>query len=915
MGIVLARSTGLQILTRRSRILLIAIVIATVGFVAPASDANTLFASQIGTLAVSPAHTDLDSTITVTVFDPDLNVTVLREFETKDSTGNLYELPIGNAGDGTIYKVQNSSIGDFNADGTVTSADVQLSTDKGSVLWVNKDSGTFQVIHTQAVALAENFTVTYRSEHNDLTSVTLRTPSDPAGFTLSLRETTSVSHTFTATFKTGAATDVTGAADATLVTRPVIKVADGDSITLEYADANPAKLISEAVVVDATKPVVSITSPVHLSSTSNATAWARAVVTDAAAGVELGDIKFHIDVDRDDVFDEPGEIVSASVADSVAINQGWSAAVLLPAISPDGLVNWYVTATDRASNVGQSDSEATDGDQFHKFTVDTAPPGLVEVVLGEAYDATAEKTIANVLNSVKVKWSEPIKESSIEVARFIYGNEMAKTAAMATDVTDTVWLTFEDIPTSPERLTILPGAVADLTDFTSELKEIVPIDKLGPRLIVSTDTAITNGLLTINVKTVETLKDDPTVTINGVTFGSAQPVDTNEWTIDVDGTTFTGAAAGDGVKNVEAAGFDEALNIARGGVAVETTGYPAGAVQFHLDSVIKPPVIVPGDREISLVPRPLITVSFADEIGEYSGDTHAGVTIISAKLDGIDVTSRFTAESASTWSYRPDDLENKQHTLEVVGRDDAGNTHGAIVRTFSVDAPAPTPTPVPTATSVPTATAIPAPTAVVTPTVEGAPVEVPNDATAVATASPDATTVPSVDETTPVPAEPEPTAEVTPTPETPEETVVPEPKAAPEDTPVDPEAAPTPAADEETAPAAEEEVVADDESGEPAAEEEVVTEDDIAATVAAMRAEDELEAETDGEQGDSIAPEPALTVFGCNVPTGEEEAVGAVVAGADYLIAVAGLFGLIVARVRPKRRKRIVSNSIVGRLR
>ena len=70
----------------------------------------------------------------------------------------------------------------------------------------------------------------------------------------------------------------------------MIKVIEGDTVTLEYSDASPAKLISEAVVVDATKPTVSITSPTHKSSNSNTTVWARAVVTDAAPGIELDQI-------------------------------------------------------------------------------------------------------------------------------------------------------------------------------------------------------------------------------------------------------------------------------------------------------------------------------------------------------------------------------------------------------------------------------------------------------------------------------------------------------------------------------------------------------------------------------------------------------------------------------------------------
>jgi hypothetical protein len=232
MATVLAHITNRQLITKRSKILLFAVMIVVVGFVAPAGDVNTVFASQIGTLTATPAHTDLTSEVTVSVFDPDLNVTVLREFETTDSTGNLYELPTGIAGTNTIFKLSNSSVGDFDGDGTVSAADIQLSTSKAAVIWVNRDSGTFQVAHAQNVTTAENFTVTYRSEHNDTTSVTLRTPSDPAGFTLNLLETTPISHTFEARFKTGEITSVIGSADATSTIRPVIKVVDGDTVKL-----------------------------------------------------------------------------------------------------------------------------------------------------------------------------------------------------------------------------------------------------------------------------------------------------------------------------------------------------------------------------------------------------------------------------------------------------------------------------------------------------------------------------------------------------------------------------------------------------------------------------------------------------------------------------------------------------------
>jgi hypothetical protein len=906
MGTVLAVGTGLRLASRRSKFLLLAIAIAAVGFVAPAGDASRVFASQIGTLNVTPAYTGLASTITACVFDPDLNVTVLREFESTDSTGNPYILPVGNAGDATIFKLQNSSVGDFNGDGIVTATDIQISTTKAVVKWVNKDAGTFQLGHSQTTSSTENFTVTYRSEHNDSTAITLKSPSDPVGFTLTLRETTPTSHTFEATFKTGSATSTTGATDATSSARPTIKVADGGTVTLEYSDVNPAKLISEALVIDATKPLVSITSPIHKSATSNTTAWARAVVTDSASGVEINQISFHIDKDRDGIFDEAGEIVIASITDSTAINQGWRAVALLPGVTTDGSVDWYVTATDRGLNTGRSDAEATVGNQNHKFTVDTSPPNLIEVVLGEAYDETAEKTVGNVLNSPRLKYSEPLKESLVDASRFFIEGKSAKTATMVTDIDDTVCLTFEDIPTASKLLTIMPGAVTDLTEFPSELREITPTDKLGPRLTVSTDTAITNGLLTIKVTTVETLAADPTVTINGVTFGSARPVGITEWSIVVDGNTFTGSAAGDGVKNVEAAGFDAASNIARGGIAIGASGYPTGAVQFHLDTVITTPVVVPGNREVAIVSNPLISVSFADELGEYAGDTHAGVTIVTAKLDGVDVTSGFTAESASTWSYRPRDMPNGEHTFEVVGRDDAGNTHSPIFRVFSVLAPPPTATPVPTETPTPAPTLEPAATSEADPT-EPAATVVPGEAPA----TPDSTGTP--EEATPGPeVTPEPGATVEPVP-TPVPDVTPasgdSPAASDDASPTpDPEQVPTPEdtaaetpdATAESPPAEPDSSSPDGEEG--AVDESQLTEDDLEATVAAMRADDDDEFEA--EQEASLAPEPAYTVFGCNIPLSGEEADHAVSAGGDYIIAAAGLFGLIVARVVPRRKRK-----------
>jgi hypothetical protein len=150
-------------------------------------------------------------------------------------------------------------------------------------------------------------------------------------------------------------------------------------------------------------------------------------------------------------------------------------------------------------------------------------------------------------------------------------------------------------------------------------------------------------------------------------------------------------------------------------------------------------------------------------------------------------------------------------------------------------------------------------------------------------------------------AEPVVTPEAAPTPE-PEQVVDPEPVADSEPTSEsDPEAAPTP--DRESGDA-EEELPDEDIQATVTAlrggDEQVdaeLTEDEVEATVQALRLQDD----EDLSSG-SFAPEPALTVFGCAVPTGDDPDVQAVIPGADYIIMAVGLVGLVAVRVRPKRR-------------
>jgi hypothetical protein len=833
--------------TRSLALALITAILLIDGLFAPSP--RIALGSEAGTLSVTPQYANSGKTITVVVDDATPGTTILYENESTDFTGNPYSLPVGFAAQQHIYRVKHGPIADSNGDGTVNSADILTSLPNVSLDWINTQNGTFAVTQYVNTSSATPFTVTYRSEVVDTTTVEVRSSSDIDGFVLTLAETGYSTNIYSATFLTGTATVTTNATSPSASTRPAIKVADAGVVTVEYADTSPPTLLSEAIIIDTTAPVLVVDQLPNGATTSNAQNWVSVDVTDDRSGIKLADIKFNVDVDRDGVFGETGEVVSASTQFSSTINHGWAAFAQLPTMS-DGTVKWYVSVTDVAGNAARTDSGTATGNQDHSFEIDTSPPQIVDVLLGDDYELAKERTITNQPNRIRVNFSEPVDPESVVPGRFLFGSLPAISAVVYEDLPSAVFLTYENLPSISEPMQVLAGAVQDLLDLNSE-RFIVPVtDRLGPTLEVLFSTVITRDKVTVTTRSREDLATPPTIEINGVTFGSMTPTGmVREWAIDVTADLLTGSAAGDGVKNVEIAGFDKLGNRAHGGVRREDPAWPENAHLFELDRVIKLPVILPAANDTVTVANPVITVSYAAEAFEYPGDTHASVTVISAKLDGFEVTSLMKATTASSWTFQPGALKSGAHEFVIQARDDAGNIHATPVLRFIVDPPpTPTPTPEPTATPVATEIAI----------------EVPG------------TTPPSdlINTPTPVPTI-EPTA--APTPE-PTASASPEPTALP--TP-DPSATETPVSSETP-------------SAEPTATPEV----DVEATVQAIRAGDGSD-DPDGNVP-VVNNSAGYTIYGCGLPL-----ANAGVAGGDYSIMGLGLVGLVVMA----RRRRSGRNS------
>ncbi len=863
---------------------------------------STAEAASAGTISLVPATAAPGTAVTVTVVDPDLSVMTTRAGETTGPGSVAHELPAGVSGTTYVFYLAFTPIADASGNGQIGPEDVEVLLTSAVVANLSAGSGLVTLVRVVDNGSAAPFSVTYRSDQVDLATVRVTSDADGTGFDLALAETGVASGEFTATVVVGDDTSATNALSPSATTRPVIEASDGGLVSASYSDANPLRVVSDAVLVDGTAPAVVGMAPAHEAGLRTVTPWAVAQVTDFGSGLGLDSIVFHVDVDRDGVFDELGEIVGPSYEESESIRGGFVAMALLPNMGADGPTEWYVTATDGAGNVGRSDADALEvGDQNHLVYVDTNAPSLLSATAGEAYDLDEEEVLTGQRDSVRVVFSEDLDAGTVQAGLFVVDGFRATSADVFEEFPDTVWLTVPGLPSRATLLEAAVGAVKDTAGQNSSPGQTWPVDGVPPRLEVSTDRVATQGPVAVTVTSDEDLIVGPMITFNNVTVGRAGQVDLLRWVLVLDTGNLPGAVGEDGVKNVEVSAFDVAGNGGHGGVDSGEAAYPAEATRFEMDRALGTPAITPAYGTTVTVHDPAIEASYAWEAVEYEGDSLVAVTPILATLDDEDVLADLTSADGAVWVLETWGLGRGWHTFTIRATDLAGNTHGPIVVRFNVDADIPTPTPTPTPTATPAPTAAPTPT----PEADGAPgPEATPTPEADGTPGPEATPTTEAAETpeaittvTPVPA---PAVAATSTPVTgpePTATPVPAPVVAATSTPVTaPEPTATPVAEPESSVAFEPAEMPTPDGGTGLAETDVAT-----ATPAPAAEEWETEAEIEATvqaiRAEALADDLAGAEAGEGAPDGRPEN-GAGAAGADFILYGAGLVGLLIAAGR-----------------
>jgi hypothetical protein len=301
-------------------------------------------------------------------------------------------------------------------------------------------------------------------------------------------------------------------------------------------------------------------------------------------------------------------------------------------------------------------------------------------VAGEWYDTVSETVKTGNRTSIRVEFSENISVPSIVAAGFRIAGVPAISALTHAALPNDVFLTVESFPTvGPVILMIDPGSITDLSGIKTSLVPITVTDKVPPQLTITFDRPATNTLVIINVVSDEILAAPPAITVNGLTRSVPTEISQQEWELVFNVVSLTGADAGQGVKTVSAFGFDSS----------NTMG-TATPVTFQVDTTVVAPALTPSGAVQVLESSPVIIASYSTEADEYVGDTHVGMSLILATLDGVPVSSLMsTVDSGATWTLKtidvqPDGLENGVHIFQIMAVDAAGNTHEVTQTVFEV---------------------------------------------------------------------------------------------------------------------------------------------------------------------------------------------------------------------------------------
>ena len=527
-----------------------------------------------------------------------------------------------------------------------------------------------------------------------------------------------------------------------------LPVADGEKVTVTYIDSSPAGTIvnTQNAIIDLVAPVTVLQTPTHKLFTSVGTQQMLASVSDSGSGLVAGGVTL---VKPAGAGGDP--VISLNTAG------GFDASLSPTAALTEGAKSWYLTTVDRVGNVPTRDVAATTtvnegalgssplaqgaSDNPFKFTVDTTGPTAIAARTGvflknPGVTATSGQEVekADYADWVRFDFSlgtggAPIDPATVSVNDFTVGgivptsvfvNAVAQTLDGTKVVGSAIYLQVPTQATNATPSVQLVGSISDKAGNARTTGTKTAADKLSPILTVTTDLGYSEKNIVITVTSSETLSVPPTVVTRptvtvGTTAGRAGTAQTVQSTALTTWTTsFANTTAGASKQWIVATGSDSTGNqTILGDSLLAGVASTADVVTFQVDDAA-PAVQYPTATGTATEGDVWIVVRYdEDEHGTGTGtasaksdDTHRAVTVKTATLNGVDVSSEvfigtttgavnsadaaFTQDTDKTHATvtLAKNLPVGTHKYVIVVQDDALNASTSFTHTLTVTAKA-----------------------------------------------------------------------------------------------------------------------------------------------------------------------------------------------------------------------------------
>ena len=338
-------------------------------------------------------------------------------------------------------------------------------------------------------------------------------------------------------------------------------VQDGDTLTVQYLDADGDIVDSDAITVDAAKPEIANIEPADGTHTSTTNPTLQFDATDAGSGYDAKRpadfFDVYIGTKLHTEGENKGELVALDASrgerkknhpqDGVRINDEDNEFDLAPVPISGGYRVIFTTSLSWLDSDAFGDHD--DSGQLNvtliardlagneavttfSVTIDTGPPVTSSAETGTGWDSVKEEETSGVKNGVKLVMNEPIDPDSVAATDFEIDSEEAATAEVGTgDFKHVIYLTAQsnfDADARPDvevvgKITDLSGNEVDITKTTAEQKNAK--DNLNPTATVSRDTAllaVKDDEVTVTIESDEKLKTGGAmVSIIGPNSGTA----------------------------------------------------------------------------------------------------------------------------------------------------------------------------------------------------------------------------------------------------------------------------------------------------------------------------------------------------------------------------------------------------------